>query len=75
VLEQRSAIAAGVAAETVALYEQIRATNKGIAVATLEHGTCMGCRLKISAVDLDRIRALPADAVARCEECGAILIR
>lgn len=71
----RATAVASVPAELLALYEKVRAANRGIGVARLEHGTCMGCRMKLAAVDLDRIRKQPADALVRCEECGAILAR
>ncbi len=71
----RNATAALVPGATLAIYETARTKNRGVGAARLEHGTCMACRLKLSAVDLDRIRMQAADAIARCEECGAILIR
>ena len=74
-LAQRSSLAASIDASTVDLYEKIRTNNRGIGAARLEHGTCMSCRLKIAAVELDRIRHLPLDALVRCDECGAILVR
>ncbi len=74
-LAQRSALAATIDAPTVELYEKIRTNNRGTGAARLEHGTCMSCRLKIAAVELDRIRHLPPDALVRCDECGAILVR
>jgi uncharacterized protein len=74
-VQQRNDVAAGIDPATVQLYESIRKNNRGVGVAKLEHGTCMSCRLKIAAVELDRIAHLPADAMIRCEECGAILVR
>jgi uncharacterized protein len=71
----RTATSALVPPATLAIYEAARAKNRGVGVARLEHGTCMACRLKLSAVDLDRIRVQAADAIPRCEECGAILVR
>ena len=45
------------------------------AAAKLEAGSCRGCHLQLSAVELDRIRKLPADAIVHCVECGRILVR
>ena len=56
-------------------YERIRARNAGVGVAKLEHGTCMACRLKLSAVQLDQLKKIPNTEIAHCEECGAILVR
>lgn len=72
---QRAELAAAIPPELLARYDGVRARNNGIGAARLEHGTCMSCRLKLSAVDIDRIRTLPADSVVQCEECGAILVR
>ncbi len=75
VFEKRGALAAEVPAAVLQKYEHVRKSNKGVGAARLEHGTCMGCRMKLSAVDLDRLRQLPTDVVAQCEECGSILLR
>lgn len=72
---ERSATAALVPADLLATYERIRAKNRGVGIARLEHGTCMSCGLKLPAVELDRIKSLPADSAPSCEECGAILVR
>jgi hypothetical protein len=31
--------------------------------------------MKLSAVELDRIKGLPADARITCEDCGRLLVR
>jgi predicted nucleic acid-binding Zn-ribbon protein len=36
---------------------------------------CQACHLALPATEVDRIRHLPADALVRCEHCGAILVR
>jgi uncharacterized protein len=72
---QRASLAAAVAEPILAEYEQIRARLGGVAAAKLEGGSCRGCHLHLSAVELDRIRKLPADALVHCEECGRILVR
>ena len=38
-------------------------------------GSCGGCHLSLSAVDVDRIKKLPPEAPAYCEECGRLLAR
>ncbi|MGI9227012.1 MAG: zinc ribbon domain-containing protein [Candidatus Nanopelagicaceae bacterium] len=43
--------------------------------AKLLNGQCTGCNLAINAGDLSRLNALPAEEVARCEECRRILVR
>ena len=43
--------------------------------AKLQNGQCTGCNLVINAGDLSKLNALPAEEVARCEECRRILVR
>lgn len=75
VVGQRSTAAGGIDAGLVALYEKLRATRGGVGAARLAGGRCEGCHLDIPSSDLAGIRALPADEVVRCEECGRILVR
>jgi uncharacterized protein len=72
---QRQEVVAQMDASLLATYEQVRSANRGIGAARLEHGTCGSCKLKIAAVELDRIRHLADDVLVRCDECGAILVR
>ena len=60
---------------TLRLYEQVRAGNRGVGAARLLGMNCQACHLALPATEVDRIRHLPADALARCEHCGAILVR
>ena len=71
----RSAEADDVPETALASYEDLRNRMGGVAVARLRNGTCEGCHLGLSAMELDRIRHAPADEVCYCEECGRILVR
>ena len=71
----RSAEAAEIPGTALASYEDLRNRMGGVAVARLRNGTCEGCHLGLSAMELDRIRHAPADEVCYCEECGRILVR
>ena len=77
--QEVSAPRAGITAEIedplLALYDRIRAQSGGLAAAELTARRCGGCQLELNPVDLERISALPPDEVARCEECGRILVR
>ena len=73
-VEQRAAPAARVDPELLAEYERLRTRLGGIGVAKLEHGTCMGCRMKLPATELDRIKHQPPDALVHCDQCGRILV-
>jgi predicted nucleic acid-binding Zn-ribbon protein len=75
VRSERSAAAAGVESTLLEEYEDMRPKLGGIAIARLVGGSCGGCHLSLSAVEIDRIRHLPPEEPARCEECGRLLAR
>lgn len=72
---QRDGLVAAVPAEQLATYDRLRPDYAGIPIARLVGSNCNGCHLTLSAVAIDRIHALPPDALATCEECGRILVR
>jgi uncharacterized protein len=55
-------------------YEKLRTRMRGVAVARLIGHRCDGCHQELSAVEVDRIRAMPADTVVTCDLCGRILV-
>jgi uncharacterized protein len=71
----RAELAPNIPQSTLRLYEQIRTGNRGVGAARLVGMNCQACHLSLPATEVDRIRHLPADALARCEHCGAILVR
>jgi uncharacterized protein len=73
--EGRAALAPTIGESTLRLYEQVRAGNRGIGAARLVGMNCQACHLALPATEVDRIRHLSPDALARCEHCGAILVR
>ena len=74
-VEQRATAATAVPADLLAEYERLRTRLGGIGAARLEHGTCMGCRMKLPATEIDRIKHQPPDALVHCDQCGRILVR
>jgi predicted nucleic acid-binding Zn-ribbon protein len=46
-----------------------------VGAARLVGDTCQGCRLSLPTMDVARIRSLPPDALAQCENCEAVLVR
>lgn len=72
---QRSDHAAAISAELLAEYERIRSQPGTVGVAKLVGSTCHGCHLELPAVEVDRLKKLPADELVHCEECGCILVR
>jgi uncharacterized protein len=75
VLDARRAAAAPLPPTLMATYERLRQRLGGVGAAALVGSSCGGCHLAIPAGELDRIRRLPPDAVATCEQCGRILVR
>jgi predicted nucleic acid-binding Zn-ribbon protein len=71
----RTAAAAIVPGDLLAEYERLRTRLGGIGAARLEHGTCMGCRMKLPATEIDRIKHQPPDVLVHCDQCGRILVR
>ncbi len=61
--------------ELIDLYEKIKADHGDVGSALIHRGACQGCHIAIDATELTRIKSLPAEAVARCEECRRILVR
>jgi hypothetical protein len=75
VAAERAELAAGIDPALLAEYESLRPQLGGIAIARLVGGSCGGCHLGLSAVEIDRIKRLPPEEPARCEECGRLLAR
>ena len=71
----RADAAAGVPAELLALYEQVRGHLGGIGAARLVGNSCGGCHLTLPATEIDRLRHLPEDELILCDQCGRILVR
>lgn len=74
-VEGRAALVPSIPEATLRLYEQVRAANRGVGAARLVGMNCQACHLALPATEVDRIRHLPPDVLARCEHCGAILVR
>jgi predicted nucleic acid-binding Zn-ribbon protein len=73
--DRRAAVLADEPADLIDLYERLRGQHGGVGAAALRRGRCEGCHLSLNTVDLNAIRAAPADEVLRCEECRRILVR
>jgi uncharacterized protein len=71
---QRDEVAVGVPPDQLQEYERRRPQLGGVAIARLRGNSCGGCHLSLSAVEIDRIRKLPSDEAATCEECGRMLV-
>ena len=67
--------AAALPADLVALYEKIRARTGGIGAARLVGNRSEASGMGISPVELEQIKATPADRLTYCPDTGAILVR
>jgi predicted nucleic acid-binding Zn-ribbon protein len=72
---ERETLVGTVDPSLLAEYDELRKRLGGIAIARLVGGSCQGCHLSLSAVEVDRIKKLAPDAPAHCEECGRLLAR
>lgn len=71
---ERDGIAAGLPADLLALYEKARA-HGGTGAAMLRHRRCEGCHIELSGSEVGAMRNAEPDAVMRCDNCRAILVR
>jgi uncharacterized protein len=70
--EERKALVPTFDDELLELYEDLRASKKGIGAARLLDGVCQGCHQKLSALELDKIKR--SQGIRRCEYCRRILV-
>ncbi|MFF4650526.1 zinc ribbon domain-containing protein [Streptomyces sp. NPDC001380] len=75
VARDREAVAAVIPADLMKLYTRLREQQGGVGAARLHQRRCEGCHVEFSTADLNAVKAEPADAVVRCENCGRILVR
>jgi predicted nucleic acid-binding Zn-ribbon protein len=69
--ERRRTADAPIDAQTLALYERLRKMRGGRAVARVERGACLGCRISLPSHIFQRARS--GMAVIQCTSCERIL--
>ncbi len=57
--------------ELMELYEKLRRTKEGVAIAAFDHGVCGGCHMALSPAEQDEAFA---DDLPRCVHCRRILV-
>lgn len=72
--ERRETLAKGMPADLLGLYEKQRSLT-GRGAALLQARRCGACRIELDRNEIARIANQPADALIRCSECNAILVR
>jgi predicted nucleic acid-binding Zn-ribbon protein len=68
--EQSTGLPSGLAEQ----YEKLRSHLGGVGAARLIGNRCDGCHLTLPSKEVERIRRLPAEEFATCEQCGRILV-
>jgi hypothetical protein len=71
---ERESIVAEIPADLLALYERARAQG-GTGAALLRQRRCEACHIELSGSELSSVRGAAPDAVMRCDNCRAILVR
>jgi predicted nucleic acid-binding Zn-ribbon protein len=68
---ERSALAGSIAAPTLALYEQVARSRKGIAVALAKDGLCVECHVRLRPQVYQQVRQ--NSAILQCDSCQRVL--
>jgi predicted nucleic acid-binding Zn-ribbon protein len=68
---EREPVVAGVPPEDLALYERLRQSSGGVAVARVKDGACGVCGLILAASGAQEVRS--SAAPVRCRQCGRVL--
>ncbi len=75
IVAERVTTVEGLPADLLALYDKLREAKGGMGAAELRARQCGGCMLTLDNAELGKIRMMPSDEVARCDECSRILVR
>jgi predicted nucleic acid-binding Zn-ribbon protein len=70
ILDRRATIAREVGAATLAKYEELRKSRRGLAVARVDRNTCLGCR---TTLPTSQVQTARHGDLAFCSSCGRIL--
>jgi predicted nucleic acid-binding Zn-ribbon protein len=68
---ERERIRSETDAATLRLYDRLRSTRGGVAVAEVKQRICQGCRVSLTAAYEQRLRH--GDVMVTCQSCGRIL--
>ncbi len=68
---EREALLPSMPVNLLPMYESLRKSKGGRAVALVERGTCQGCRLALTTQEMQRARV--GQQVVQCSSCGRIL--
>ena len=68
---QRESSAGAIEGSSLSLYERLRKSKKGQAVARVGQNTCQGCRISLPSKVMQQIRG--GQGLVQCNSCGRIL--
>jgi predicted nucleic acid-binding Zn-ribbon protein len=71
--ERRNRALEGIPGAPVNAYDRLRRRRRGIAVVKVERGTCLGCRLTVPTVVLQRARSGTNPNPVQCPSCERML--
>lgn len=71
--DKASSLKASASSELLALFEAKLA--KGLAVGRLSGSTCSACNMSLNSQAMAEVSKVPADELATCPECSAMLVR
>ncbi|TAM87299.1 MAG: hypothetical protein EPN43_09435 [Jatrophihabitans sp.] len=71
----RSAVAAEIPPDLLALYEKAREHGGGVGASALRQRRCGACHIELSGSELAAARHAAPEAVLRCDNCRGILVR
>ncbi|WP_104524030.1 zinc ribbon domain-containing protein [Blastococcus atacamensis] len=71
----RAAVAGGISAPLLTLYDRIRTQTGTTGAAMLRARQCQGCRIELNGRELAAVRNADPHEVVRCENCARILVR
>jgi predicted nucleic acid-binding Zn-ribbon protein len=68
---ERDAVAAGIDASVLKVYEHVRRAHQGRGAARLDRNLCLGCRISLPTSTVNKARA--GSALVQCPNCERIL--
>ena len=68
---ERAEQAAGIGRDVLAVYEHVRRAHQGKGVARLDRNLCLGCRISLPTMTVNKARA--GSALVQCPNCERIL--
>lgn len=71
--DRRGSTAGRIPGQTLAAYDRLRRRRRGVAVVRVERGTCLGCRLTVPTVVLQRARSGTNPNPVQCPSCERML--